>query len=73
MMGIPILEASYANGDNMSVIYNTSKLESSLTKKCNSSFYHATNEPVVMGETLTRHVRSEDNLVDLLTKVATGH
>ena len=28
---------------------------------------------VAMGETLTQHIRSEDNLVDLLTKVVTGH
>ena len=35
--------------------------------------YHVVCEPSAMGERLTGHVRSEDNPVDLLTKVVTGH
>ena len=31
------------------------------------------SEPVAMRESLTGHIRSEDNPSDLLTKVVTGH
>ena len=57
----------------MSVIGNTSKPESTLKKKCNAIAYHAIHESVAKGETLTGHIRSEDNLSDLLTNVVTGH
>ena len=72
MMGIPRSGALYFYGDNLSVIHNTSKLESALKKKCNVGAYHALHESVAMGESLTGHVRSEDNQADLLTKVITG-
>ena len=39
MMCIPISGASYVNGDNVSVIHNTSKPESTLKKKCNAIAY----------------------------------
>ncbi len=35
MMGIPVKGASYVYGDNMSVVNNTSKPESTLKKKSN--------------------------------------
>ena len=34
--------------------------------------YHATCKSVAMKESLTEHIRSEDNPADLLTKVITG-
>ena len=40
MMGIPIEEPTYIYGDNMSVLYNMSKPESTLKKKSNSIAYH---------------------------------
>ena len=49
MMGIPISGASYVHGDNMSVIHNTSKPESTLKKKCSAIAYHAIHESVAMG------------------------
>ena len=57
----------------MSVIHNTSKPKSTLKKKCNAIAYHAIHESMAMEETLTGHIRSEDKLADLLTKVVTGH
>ena len=57
----------------MSVIHNTSKLETTLKKKCNAIAYHAVYESVTIGETLTGHIISEDNLADLLTKVVTRY
>ena len=44
-----------------------------LKKKCNATASHAVCESVAMGETLTGCISSEDNLVDFLTKVVTGH
>ena len=72
MMGVPVTGPSYVYGDNMSVIYNTSKPESTLKKKNNSICYHALRESVAMGETLTTHIPTEWNLSDLLTKVLYG-
>ncbi len=37
--------------------------------KCNSICYHAVQESVAMGESLITHIKSEDNLSDLMTKV----
>ena len=56
-------------GDNMSVIHNTQKPESTLKKKSNSICYHAVREAVAMGETLTAHVRSHEKVTDIATKV----
>ena len=71
-MGVDIDGPSYCYGDNMSVINNTSKPESTLKKKSNSICYHAVREAVAMGEALTAHIRSEDNPADLATKVLYG-
>ena len=56
----------------MSVIHNTQKPESTLTKKNNSICYHALRESVAMGESLTSHIRTKFNLADLLTKILYG-
>ena len=72
MMGVPLEGPSYVYGDNMSVIYNTSKPESTLKKKAHAICYHACREAVAMGEILTGHVRSENNPADLATKVLPG-
>jgi hypothetical protein len=69
MMGVPISGPSYVFGDNMSVIHNTQKPESTLKKKGHQICYHFCRESVAMGETLTGHIRSEDNVGDLATKV----
>ena len=72
MMGVPINGPAYVYGDNMSVIYNTSRPESTLRKKSNSICYHAVRESVAMGEIVTAHVRSEHNPADICTKVLSG-
>jgi hypothetical protein len=72
MMGIPVTEPTFVYGDNMSVIYNTSRPESTLKKKSNEICYHFARESVAMGESLTAHVRSEDNPADLCTKIIPG-
>jgi len=72
MMGVPVTGPSYIYGDNMSVINNTQRPESTLKKKNNSICYHAIRESVAMGESLMGHIRTEDNLADLMTKVTFG-
>ena len=72
IIGITISGPTYIYGDNMSVVNDTSKPESTLKKKCNAIAYHAIYKSVAMRESLTGHIRSEDNPADLLTKVITG-
>ena len=72
MMGVPIDGPSRIFGDNMSVVTNSSKPESTLKKKSNSICYHAVREAVVMGEALVAHIGTKFNLADLFTKALSG-
>ena len=72
MMGVPLTGPTYIYGDNMSVIYNTSRLESTLKKKSNSICYHAVREAVASGECLTTHCKIGENYSDMMTKVLFG-
>jgi hypothetical protein len=72
MMGIVIEEPTYCYGDNMSVIYNTQRPESTLRKKANFICYHFSRETIAMGEAMTAHTRSEDNPADVCTKLIPG-
>ena len=69
MMGIAISGPTYIYGDNMSVIHNTQRPESTLKKKSNAICYHAVRESVAMGESLTGHIKTTENPADLATKV----
>ena len=59
-------------GDNMSVIFNTSRPESQIKKKSNSVCEHAVIESVAMGECITTHIPTLLNFSDLLMKVLYG-
>ena len=72
MMGAPIWGLSLIYGDNMSVIHNTQRPESTLKKKSNSIAYHAVRESVAMGKLLSGHVGTNSNVADLATKVLSG-
>jgi hypothetical protein len=72
MMGVPLSGPSFVYGDNMSVIHNTQRPESTLKKKSNSVCYHAVREAVAMGECLTGHIPTENNPADLATKLIPG-
>ena len=50
MMGISLTCPVYVYGDNISVIYNTTSLESTLKKKHNSIAYHFVREGVAREE-----------------------
>ena len=56
MMGVPISGPLYIYGDNMLVIHNTQRPDSTLRRKSNSIFYHAVCKSVTMGESLTGDV-----------------
>ena len=71
-MGVPLEGPTYVLGDNMSVINNTSKPESTLKKKSNAICSHAVREAVAMGECVTGHIHTHFNFADLLTKVLSG-
>ena len=59
-------------GNNMSVVTNVSKLESTLKKKLNLICYHTVYETVAMGEALVAHILTKKYLADLFTKVLYG-
>ena len=69
MMGVPIDGATNVFGDNMSVIHNTSKPESTLKKKSHSICYHFIREAAAMNEIRTGHVATEHNPADIGTKI----
>ena len=72
MMGVPITGPTFIYGDNMSVIHNTQRPESTLKKKSHSICYHAIRESVAMGESLTSHINTNDNPADIGTKLVPG-
>jgi hypothetical protein len=72
MMGIGVTGPLYIYCNNMSVIHNTQRLESMLKKKSNSICYHAVCESVAMGEALTGHIGTDENVGDLAAKVLYG-
>ena len=59
-------------GNDMSVVTNSSKPESTLKKKSNLICYHAVCEAVAMGEAIVAHIPTRKNLADLFTKVLYG-
>ena len=72
MMGVPLTGPSFVYGDNMSVIHNTQRPESTLKKKSNSICYHFVRESVAMRESLTGHIGTDENPGDIATKVLPG-
>ena len=72
MMGVGISGPSYIYGDNMLVIHNTQRQESMLKKKSNSICYHDIRESVAMGESITGHIGTNENVGNLATKVLHG-
>ena len=72
LMVVPISGPSYIYGGGMSVIKNFSASECTLKKKNNSIFYHAVRESIVMGESLTGNVGTNNHYSDLYTNVLYG-
>ena len=68
MMGVELSGPSYVYGDNMSVVNNSTKPESTLNKKSSSVCFHAVREAIAMGEALVCHIDTHENVADLATK-----
>ena len=69
MMSICISCHLYIHGNNMSVVYNTSKPKSVLQKKNNAVCYNAVFKSVSIGKPLVGHTPSSENVADLMIKV----
>ena len=69
MMGIPVEGPAYIQGDNQSVLANTTIPDSTLKKKSQSIAYHFVREGAARDEWRTAYVNTHDNEADLLTKV----
>ena len=68
MMGIPVEGPAYIEGDNQSVLANTTIPDSTLKKKSQSIAYHFVREGVARDEWRTTYVSTHENEADLLTK-----
>ena len=68
-MGVEIQGLSNVYGDNMSVIHNTQKPESTLKKKNHAICYHFIREAVAMNEIRTAHISTNHNPADIATKI----
>ena len=69
MMGIPVEGPAYIEGDNQSVLANTTVPDSILKKKSQSIAYHFVREGAARDEWRTAYVNTHDNEADLLTKL----
>ena len=69
MMGIEVNGPAYIQGDNKSVLCNTSIPDSTLKKKSQSIAYHFVREGVARDKWRTAYVNTHLNPADLLTKV----
>ena len=68
MVGIPVEGPAYIEGDNQSVLANTTIPDSTLKKKSQSIAYHFVREGAARGEWRTTYVNTHKNEADLLTK-----
>ena len=68
MMGIPVEGPAYIEGDNQSILANTTIPDSTLKKKSQSIAYHFLREGAARGEWRTTYVNTHENEADLLTK-----
>ena len=72
MMGIPIEGPAFVFGDNQSVLANTTKPHSTLTKKSLSIAFHFVQEGVAKDEWRTTYLNTHHNPSDILTNSLPG-
>ena len=68
MLGIPLDKPALMLGDNMSVVLNTTVPSSVLKKKHLGIGYHRVIKAVAAKVLRFAHIRSEENLADILIK-----
>jgi hypothetical protein len=72
MFGIPLNTSAYVHCDNRGVVMNTTRPESTLTKKHQAINYHAVREAVAAGIIWVIKEDTLTNLADLFTKILPG-
>ena len=72
MVGVPIEGPAIVYGDNMSVVLSTSVPSSVLKKKMLALCYHRVREAIAAKIIVYKHIRSEQNKADILTKPLGG-
>ena len=72
MFGVPVDEPTNVFCDNVSVVNNSSKIESTLNKKHNSIAYHAVRWAVAAGIIRVGRIDTNFNLADAMTKRLTA-
>ena len=72
MFGVPVEEPTNVLCDNISVVNNSSKIESTLNKKHNFIAYHAVRWAVAAGVIRVGRVDTNFNLADAMTKRLTA-
>src|SRR5687768_9953231 len=68
MLGVKLEPTSVLVEDNMAVVLNTAIPSSALKKKHQACNYHKIRKSIAAGFIRYGHIRSEDNVADLLTK-----
>ena len=68
MLGCNLEANSMLVGDNMAVVLNTTIPSSTLKKKHQACNYHKVRESIAGGFIRYGHIKSEDNMADILTK-----
>ncbi|HEY9297802.1 MAG TPA: reverse transcriptase domain-containing protein, partial [Phormidium sp.] len=68
MLGCKLETTSLLVGDNMAVVLNTTIPSSAIKKKHQSCNYHKVRESIAAKFIKFQHIKSEDNMADLLTK-----
>ena len=68
MMGMEVIGPSVLFVDNDAVVKNTTLPSSTLKKKHNAIAYHKVREAVAAGIIKVAHIKSENNMADILTK-----
>lgn len=67
-LGVPINDVSYVFGDNESMVNSSSYPYAKLHKRHNILSYHYVRSMIATGAFVMHHVKSSDNLADILTK-----
>ena len=70
---MPVDGPSWRFGDNLSVVVSSNVPSSTLKKRMNLISYHRVREAIAAKVLWFCHVRSEENLADVLTKPLPNH
>ena len=72
MFGISVTWPAFVNGDNQSVLCNTTAPQSTLKKKSNAIVFHFVREKCAQDECRKAYINKHLNIADLMTKLLAG-